>query len=196
MNDPNPYPFVYAMNNSGIFSRGASADNEEVSQFLNDLLTDPKVNATIKSGAIDILGAGLERQGDFEGARKMFENLHDVKNWSTVGVFENVSASGFNKDFGPLAHFETSSQFTNKSGASVQWFKIPEVRTDRWWDMTYYHNINDAVIYCQTFIGSEADKDVLLMAGVSGSLKIWLNRSCCLLTLRREIQMKTFIPIK
>ena len=174
-NHPDPYPYVYALYNTGIFASGASAKNKDVEDFLRRLTEDPKANTTVKSCAINLLGSKLEQQGDFKGAKNVYAELHDVSNWGTLGEFENLSGSGFNKDFGAVDHPEADHQFKNKTGANVQWFDIPEVRNDRWWDLTYNHYTDDAVIYCQTFIKSNEDKEVLLMAGVSGSIKIWLN---------------------
>ena len=174
-NHPNPYPYVYALYNSGIFSTGNAGNNEEVIDFFEKLMSDPRANCTVQSCAIDILGWSMERQGDFEAAKKIFDNLHDIKNWSTVGVFENVSGSGFNKDAGPVLLPWTYNKFTNKTGATVQWYDIPTARNDHWWDMSYLYDVSDAIVYTQTFISSEEDKDVLLMTGVSGSVKIWLN---------------------
>jgi len=171
---PNPYPYIYALYNSGMFASGNNA-NGEVENFFTKLLDDPKANATIRACATDALGNLAIRAGDFAAARKIYQGLHDLKNWSTLGVFENVSGSGFQKDFGALAHPEPDHDFTSKSGAVVRWFDIKDARTDRWVDMTYHHNITDALIYSQTFVQSDEDKDVLLMVGVSGSLKVWLN---------------------
>ena len=175
-NHPNPYPYLYALYNSGIFNKGEySNNNEEVDEFFQQILDDHRANCTIKSCAIDFLGANKIMQGDFKAARNIYANLNDVKNWGTAGEFENVSGSGFNKDFGPLAHPGAESEFVNKTGAKVKWFDIPEVKNDRWWDLEYSHNISNAVIYTQTFVHSDADREVLLMVGVSGSVKIWLN---------------------
>lgn len=174
-NQPNPYPYLYAMFNSGIFNRGETQGNKEVIKFLQSLIDDPKAPNCIKASAIDFLGTNEERMGNFKNARGIYASIHDIKNWSTLGVFENLSGSGFNKDFGAVAHPEASYAFTNKNGAEVHWFEIPEVRNDRWWDMNYNHYIIDAVIYCQTFVKSDEDKEVQLLVGVSGSMKVWVN---------------------
>ena len=174
-NSPDPYPYIYPLYHSGVFSDIDLKDKSNVSKFLEQILEDPKANCTIKACAIDRLARKLMQQGDFDGQRKICSGLNDVKNWSTAGVFENFSGSGFNKDFGVLAHPEAGYVFKNNINAEVQWFEIPNVRNDRWWDLTNNFFISNAIIYAQTFINSDEDKDVLLMIGVSGSLKAWVN---------------------
>jgi tetratricopeptide (TPR) repeat protein len=105
----------------------------------------------------------------------MYNKLGDVHNWSTVGVFENISSSGFNKDFGPLQHPEPGYDFKNNIGTNVQWFNIPDARNDRWLDMEFHYNIDNSIIYAQTFLESESARDVTMLLGVSGSVKLWLN---------------------
>ena len=174
-NYPNPYPYVYPLYHSGIFSLEECANNRDVAFFLQQILSDPKANCTEQSCAVNLLGKKLEDHGDFGLAKQMYAKLCDVKNWSAVGVFENFSGSGFNKDFGVLEHPEADHDFKNNINADVHWFDIPQPRLDRWWDLTGSFSISDAIIYTQTFINSEDDKEVLLMLGVSGSLKAWVN---------------------
>jgi predicted Zn-dependent protease len=172
---PNPYPYIYAFANSGIFGAGETAQKHELKQFFQKLKNDTKAPIEIRSFAIEKLAKRLEAETDTKASAEMYKSLEDVENWSTVGVFQNISESGFNKDFGVVDHPEESYVFTNKNGAKVKWFEIPSVRNDRWWDFEYNYDISDAIIYAQTFVKSDEDKELLLKVGVSGSVKIWLN---------------------
>lgn len=172
---PNPYPYFYAFSSSGMFNRRESATSNDVKSFLKSVMNDAKADMTSKSIAISELARRMELKNDLQGSRDMYLNLKDVQNWSTVGVFENVSGSGFNKDFGVLNHPEQEYKFKNKYGANVRWFKIPTARNDRWWDFEYNYDISNSIIYAQTFVESDADKDVILAIGVSGSMKVWVN---------------------
>jgi len=171
----NPYPYIYAMSSSGIFTLEECSNSTEVKKFWENVLNDPKANETIKSLAAERLGTMAINKNNFKEANKYFASLKDVSNWSTVGVFDNTSGSGFNKDYGVPAHPEESYEFKNMNGAAVKWFSIPVARNDRWWDLQFHYDISNALIYVQTFIESDADKEVLLLTGVSGSMKIWLN---------------------
>lgn len=171
----NPYPYVYAMSTSGIFTGEDNDRSKQVKQFFQKLLEDPNANVTIKSYAAEQLAGRMTNAGDMSDAKEMYRSLADIGPWSTVGVFENVSGSGFGKDFGVLAHPDNSSSFTNKTGAKVSWFDVPNPRSARWWDFEYQHDITNSIIYAQTFLTSDADRDVLMLTGVSGSMKIWIN---------------------
>ena len=169
-----PYPYVYAFWNTGIFSRTEKMTNE-VKKMMEKIISDPKANATIKAMAWDNLAGRQQSKGEIKQSKETWSKMGDVKGWSTVGVFENMSASGFNKDYGVLAHPEANYTFKNNRGASINWFNIPDARNDRWLDFEYHYDINNAIIYAQTFINSDADKDVTMQFGLSGSFKIWIN---------------------
>lgn len=172
---PHPYPYLYALSSFGIFNNDECLYSSELRDFFKEVLNDPKANITIKSYAAERLATIEAVKGNIKSANEYYAQLQDVKNWSTVGVFDNTSGSGFNKDYGALQHPEASYVFTNKIGADVKWFSLGVGRNDRWWDMEYHYGISDAIIYAQTFVESDADCDVLLMAGSSGSMKIWVN---------------------
>lgn len=172
---PNPYPYVYALWNKGMFNLAGGPAGDSVKALMNAMINDPRSNATIKALAYSTLASKLMNENKVGPSKEMYNKLSDVRNWSTVGVFENISASGFNKDFGPLDHPETSYSFKNNIGTNVQWFTIPDARNDRWLDMEFHYNIDNSIIYAQTFLESENTRDIALMLGVSGSVKLWLN---------------------
>lgn len=173
--DPNPYPYVYAFWTGGVFSASSDRTKNDVKAFMTKLSSDPKAGATLRAMAADNVAGTLQRGNKIPDSKSWYAKVGDVKNWSTVGTFQNVSASGFNKDFGVLAHPEAGYTFTNNMGAPVKWFAIPDARNDRWWDFNYHYDINNSIIYAQTFLQSQADADVKLLLGVSGSFKVWIN---------------------
>ena len=172
---PDPYPYIYALWNKGIFNIQSAPARDSVKVLMNTILSDSRANATMKAMAYSHLGAKLMSENKISQSREMFSNLGDVRNWSTVGVFENISASGFHKNVGPLEHPEAGYSFKNNIGTAVQWFNIPDARIDRWLDMEFHYNIDNSIIYAQTFLESASDQDVVLLLGVSGSIKLWLN---------------------
>lgn len=173
---PIPYPYLYALWTTGIFNNTLSKNNEaERLKMMEKISTDPKANATIKSMAFDNLAGKALNSNNLKEAKLLYNKINDVRGWSTVGIFDNTSASGFNKDFGVLAHPETNYDFKNAHGTMVRWFNIPDARTDRWLDLEYSHLIGNSVVYAQTFITCDADKDVAMLLGLSGSFKIWVN---------------------
>lgn len=170
----NPYPYVYAL--SSRLSAGTTAKAKDAYKTLiTGLLNDPKASPALQALAISNLANRLHSENKLSASDDMYNKLNDVRNWSSVGVFENISASGFTKDFGVLAHPEGDYVFKNNIGTNVKWFKIPEARNDRWWDMEYNYDISNSIIYTQTFLQSDADVENIAMLGVSGSFKLWIN---------------------
>lgn len=172
---PNSAPYTYALTTSGIFTQEESLNSPDAKIFWTTILEDKKYDVSTTGLAAEKIGDIYAGKGDVKESNKYYAMLKDVKNWSTVGVFDNTSGSGFNRDFGALAHPEADYSFTNKTGALVKWFSIPVPRNDRWWDLEYHFDVTNSIIYVQTFIESDADRDVVLMCGVSGSMKVWLN---------------------
>lgn len=108
-------------------------------------------------------------------AKKLYDRSNIIDKWQFVGEFDNISGSGFEKDYGPLSNPSANAQFDNKIGAKVKWFTLPQGRIDKWMDLEYSFVIGNSIMYAQTFVKSETEQDVVFRIGVSGSMKVWLN---------------------
>ena len=172
---PNPYPYAYGLWGKDLFFPDNTKAQNDVKDFMQKIATNPNTPVTLKSMAIIFQANNSMLANKTSESRKEYAQLNDIKNWTTVGTFENVSASGFNKDFGVLQHPEKEYVFTNHIGAPVKWFNIEDARNDRWLDLEYHHNIDNSIVYTQTFLQSEDDKKVKMLLGVSGSVKVWIN---------------------
>ncbi len=173
---PDPYPYIYALWTTGLFSNDLSKEKEaERAKMMEKISVDPKANATIKAMAFDNLAGKQQSVNKLKEAKQLYSKINDVRGWSTLGTFDNTSASGFNKDFGALAHPEVGYNFKNSHGANVQWFNIIDARNDRWLDLEYSHAVGNSIIYTQSFINSDNAKELTMLFGVSGSFKIWIN---------------------
>lgn len=170
-----PYPYVYAFWTTGLFTQHTKKTAGKVDQLMKRIVSDAKAPLYLRAMATDNQGQKMENNNLFKEAKDAFKKIGDIRNWASVGVFENTSASGFNKDFGVLAHPEPGYVFTNSTGAPVSWFNIPDARNDRWLDNVYHYEISNSIIYAQTFVQSATDRDVQLLLGVSGSIKVWIN---------------------
>jgi hypothetical protein len=170
-----PYPAIYAFWTSGVFNNNTAKTSGKMQEMMQHIIDDPKAPLTMKAMATTNIGQKFENANKFSESLRYFNKTNDVRNWSTVGAFDNTSSSGFNKEFGPLAHPEKAYSFLNKTGAAVSWFNIPDARNDRWLDYVYHYDITNAIIYGQTFLQSDADQDVRMLLGVSGSVKVWIN---------------------
>jgi tetratricopeptide (TPR) repeat protein len=143
--------------------------------FLNKVTNDPRSNGTIKAIANDQLANNYWYNNDLDEAKKKFELVGELQHWQVAGAFDNVSGSGFDKNYGPVNNPQENAEFENRFGAKVKWFNLPSARADGWLDFSYSFDIYNVIIYAQTFLNSTKAQEVQLRAGVSGSLKIWLN---------------------
>ncbi len=168
----NPYPYIYAFWTSGAFSTRSAGKN--MLKYMEEMVKNPKTPSTLKAMAAGNLASAAYNKGDIKGSKELYATYGEISNWSTVGVFENVSGSGFNKDYGVLAHPEKSYVFKNNKNADVKWFNLSH-NLGHWYDFEYYYDINNALIYAQTFVNSPVAQQVVMKAGVSGSFKIWIN---------------------
>lgn len=172
----NPYPYVYALWYTSVVNIGSDdAQAKEKLKFLEALTEDPKANATLKGMAWQSLGQYEEGKNNIKDAREYYQNIHALDQWTITGKFDNISASGFNKDFGPLQHPEANAVFKNYAGAKVGWIPVKYFRNDRWFDFTYHFYTDNSISYAQTFVNSPTDVDAILRTGVSGSIKVWVN---------------------
>ncbi|MFI5203765.1 MAG: DUF3857 domain-containing protein [Flavobacteriales bacterium] len=143
--------------------------------FLKSLLKDPNLPGDLASKVHAILGDHFEALHDFKNSRKEYALIGSIDQWQVAGEFENISASGFDKEWEPIKNPGAASSFTNKRGAPVKWLDVNHIRNDKWVDLEYYYYASNSIIYAQTFVEAPADMEVQIRIGVSGSIKFWLN---------------------
>lgn len=174
-NSDNPYPYMDALWTSSSVMDGFGSKTEEQLAFLQKLLADPKVSGTMKAKVHSMLGDHYQESQQDKKADEEFSKIQSIDNWQLAGEFENISGSGFDKDFGPLENPKSTAGFSNKYKANVNWISMPPSRRDKWIDFTYVYYADNSIIYAQTFVNSPIEQDVQLRVGVSGSLKTWVN---------------------
>jgi hypothetical protein len=173
---PNPYPYLYALwSTPALFEGSSGKKTPEQVAFLQKLLNDPRANGTMRAMMHATLGGHWEATNQREAAWAAFDRIGAVSHWQVLGTFDNTSASGFNKEFGALTHPEADATFKNKVAADVSWYTVPAERSDKWFDLTYYFDHDNSIMFAQTFLRSDRDQEVVLRSGCSGSMKIWLN---------------------
>ncbi len=172
---PNPYPYFYALWSSSSLFDGYGKKSKEELALLNSILLDKRANSLMKAMVHSMIGYHYSAIGDFKKANMEFALLGTINNWQITGTFDNISASGFNKDFKVLENPKPDAEFENKVGAKVSWFEIKDIRTDRWFDFNYHFAFSNSIMYAQSFVNSPTDQEVILKAGMSGSMKLWVN---------------------
>ncbi|MER2998101.1 DUF3857 domain-containing protein [Pontibacter populi] len=173
--NPAHYPYTFALWSTPAVTAGGGKKSQAQLAYLQNLANDTRANGTLRAMAQSITGSHYEAINNQKQAEASYSQIGAITDWQIVGEFENISASGFNKAYGPIKQGGSDAVFTNKAGAKVKWFNLPAFRSDRWIDFTYHFYTHNSVIYAQTFVNSPAEQEVELRMGVSGSLKAWVN---------------------
>lgn len=143
--------------------------------FINDLLSSGKLNFTNTAFAYRSLARHYTTIRKFKKADEYWAKIGNVLDWQLAGNFENISGSGFDKNYEPIAHPEGDYEFTNRNGAPVKWFTISRYLPGRWIDCANHSYTANSIIFAQTFVQSPKDQEVIIHIGVSASLKLWVN---------------------
>lgn len=170
-----PYPYITALYNSGDIGLGGSVKDEQRLLFIQQLIDDPKVPGKLRSLCLNSMGDHYLSKGDLKKAKSYYNMIGSIDVWSSVGPFENLSGSGFNKNVGAIENPDGMHSFKSRYGAKIKWFEVYGPRIDKWLDNEYFFSTSNAVIYSQSFVRSPKKQKVQLRIGVSGSVKMWLN---------------------
>jgi transglutaminase-like putative cysteine protease/predicted Zn-dependent protease len=176
LKDPNPYLFAMWFNEAALGEYGKKDANGHQMQLLDKIISDPNSNGSIKAAAHYFKALHYQYSNDFSRAQKEWSKMGAVTPaWQLVGPFDNLSGSGYYKEFGPLQHPEANADFTSVSNATIHWF-TPAVMNREGYTFPYPHfQRSSATVYAQTFVYSPDDRKVLLNAGAGGAIRIWVN---------------------
>lgn len=172
---PDPYPYVYALWTNGIIFDGYGKKNEAKLKFLNTVIADTRANGTIKAMAHYMLAKHYQLSNKVSKSLEEFAKIGNIENWQMLGTFDNISASGYDKNWGALEKSGINEEFVNFAGAKVKWFKVKHIRNDKWTDFAYHFEHDNSIMFAQTWVNSPSDMEAFLFSGSSGSMKIWVN---------------------
>lgn len=168
-------PYLFALWTEINLLNGNPDQDDEILDFLEELTERENLNSTMKALVNADLKSYYKEVNDIRKSNNYGEEVASVKDWMVVGTFDNVSASGYNKEYEPIAHPEMNYEFTDKDGAPVKWFTVKNYKSGEWINFAYHFYFNNSIIFAQTFCYSEKDQEVQLRMGTSGSLKLWMN---------------------
>ncbi len=186
--NPDKSAYLYALwfNGSALGGYGKKTQQHQLN-FLNSIIADNTYNGSVKSAAHYVRQLHYLYSNEFEKARKEAAQIGAIQNWQVTGPFENLSGSGFNTEFGPLLSADAATKFIAINNIEVAWFSPSRMNNDGW-VFTYAHlPYNTAIIYAQTFVYSAENAKLLLNAGGSGSLKVWVNDALVLSEAKEKI---------
>ena len=172
----NPYPFVYALwfNHALMGARGKKQFDYQLN-LINQLLKDDKAPGTLVASANYQMVLHNIFSNEFNKLPPFVQAVGGIRNWQYTGPFENLSQTGFYKNYGPLEHPEPDAIFKSNTNADVKWFVPLTENNEGWFPVSNQFNSQTAVVYAQSFVSSPSDQTVYCTAGFSGSIKIWIN---------------------
>ncbi|MCX6156270.1 MAG: DUF3857 domain-containing protein [Candidatus Kapabacteria bacterium] len=173
--NPEPNPYLMALWSSRAIMSYSNDDYRKMSDFLQDIIESNKTNGMIKTMAHDFLSSAYIEKGSYSDAEKEVLKTGSIRKWSAVGTFENISSSGFNKNYLPIIHPEPEFNFKNKYNADVKWFDLPENNSHGWTFLWNFFTVTNSIVYVQTFCESSVETEAELRVGTSGSLRAWFN---------------------
>jgi len=172
---PSPVPYLDALWNTEMVSFfGSKADSKKMA-FFKKIIKDKELPGRTVAKIHELFADKFTDDSKFSKAEEEYAQMGSISVWSSVGEFENISGSGFEKEYPPISKPKKSEKFTNRNGVGVEWFNIKTIRRDQWVDLEYYFYGSSSIVYSQTFVESASAQPVQLRFGVSGSIKVWLN---------------------
>lgn len=190
----NPYPYIYALwfNRAVVGNYGKKQYNHQL-KLLDKILNDSRAHGTLIAAAHYQKGMHHVFSNDFEQGQREFDQIGNIKNWQYVGPFENLSQSGFYKNYGPLEHPEPTAEFISASNAKVKWFTPALENQDGWSPVRYQFHKTTGVVYAQTFVQSNSDQEIYCNVGAGGAIKVWINDALVISEYKERItEMDTY----
>ncbi len=171
--DPNPYFYVFQNNFAvlGLEKQPFSGFRSRIENFLKREDLNPTVEASLQY----LLVRHYQSSYKFSKIDGPLEEIAPIMSWSVAGSFENISGSGFDKNYPPISSHRTSDQFENKYGANVSWFPLPDYTPGNWISFNNHFDSDNSILYAQSFVDMPAALDVQIRIGCGGTLKFWLN---------------------
>src|SRR5262249_1452884 len=171
----NPYPYIYAALNRAVLNRFLSESDPTALATLNQLTSKADPEGILKAMAHQELGEYYRHHADLLKSDHHYKGVNAVRDWMLIGPFENVSASGFDKDFPLESEFISDKTYEGKKGIPARWYRPVVYQPNYWINFRQYYIEKEAIYYANTFIISPKRQKVQLRVGTSGSVKVFLN---------------------
>jgi predicted Zn-dependent protease len=171
--DINPYVYALWFNDAVLGDYGVKTGKQLAN--LERVLNEPRFHGSLKAAANYFKGFHYFSGQMMDSAALAFPKIGALESWQFVGAFDNISGSGFNKEYGPVKDPSAGKGFTSYNNTTIDWFKPLLITQQGWVFVGSLFPANTAVGYAQTFVNADADKDAILCLGGRGSLKVWVN---------------------
>jgi tetratricopeptide (TPR) repeat protein len=171
----NYYPYIHAAILTPKFSLNINKKNSQIVSLLEQILAEKNHDGFIQAILHERLGNYYLEHNQLIKARKHFDATGAIIDWSVIGPFDNISASGFDNIFPPEIEYKDNKEYEGKNGIPATWFELKAVRPDHWIDLRRYFPYYHSIFYGNTFIYSDQKQTIHFRIGTSGSLKAYLN---------------------
>jgi tetratricopeptide (TPR) repeat protein len=172
---PEPYHYAYTIWFHEAVAGGYGVKTKAQVKFLEKSLNDIKANGSVKAASLYGMAIHYYSTNELDDAIKSWKMVGAVDKWQFVGPFDNVSSSGFDKDYPPIKQPEGTAKFTSSNNATVEWFTPTTLGNDCWTFPSGYIKERNMVTYAQSFANFPADTEGVLCLGFGGNVKVWLN---------------------
>ena len=113
--------------------------------------------------------------GKLSKAQKIVDRMGIVRNFQMIGPFDNISGSGYKKEYPPEKELDLTKKYPGKDGAETKWFPFNNQKTNGWVFTEYNYTALNAILYYYSNVHSQKEQTVLIGFGASGSFKVFLN---------------------
>ena len=172
----NPYPYLYAVYFLPFMNTTFSGLPAEIG-FFEKIVKDPKMHGTLKAMIYSKIGEYYMSCNDFQKSKKAYEQMGAISQWQVLGGFDNISGSGFDKNWGAVENQTLVSKFNDRVDAEVFWYTPLANRPNNWVYFRDYFSTGSIIAYAQSFVQSAEEREVIMRVGTYGSLKIWVNEA-------------------
>ncbi len=141
-----------------------------------DILATKGAPSGLRASARLAQAEAAERAGHFSEAENRWAQMGYLRQWRIIGPFDNVSKSGFAKQFPPEREIDLDKTYAGLNGESIAWHPLRVVSPDGECEIgTCLGDENESVFYAVTAIYSAKTLPVMLSLDPSGASKVFLN---------------------
>lgn len=173
--EKDPMPYFFSQWTTQKISGLGFDTTTDVWQTVEKIALQGDKSGTLSAMAHQVLAGWNQRRNKLAKAKKHYDAIGAIEDWTIIGPFENISSSGFNAVYPPEQSYDTSAVYEGKNSVPAQWFSPPVIRFDKWVDMQSYFPDKQVFLYANTFVYSPTKRSASLRVGTSGALKVFLN---------------------
>ncbi|WP_199117456.1 DUF3857 domain-containing protein [Pedobacter sp. ASV28] len=170
-----PEPYLFALWRSPAVNNSYKKVTPATLELMNQIIKNTNYDGSLRAMAYSVIGKHYQNSKKIAEANKAYAQIGSLDLWQVTSVFENISTSGFDKNYEVLNQPKADAVFKGKKNPEFGWRNVPYTKKDKWFDFTYYDDPYNSIIFAQTFVNSPSELDAQLRIGVSGSVKVWVN---------------------